>query len=575
MGNTLLDGLIILIFTLTALISTAFFTYFVLQAEYSKLFQSFIVLQFLQMLWLVTKILRMLAPTVEMSFYPALLQYISVCFLGAAYLNFAYHYCTGKRLPLLFRLLIFLLSTINYIFFATNPVHQQFFIVYDPNQSVRGPLFYVHTVSSYSMLLLGYIYLFRGFHKKVLANMGVYKYLIYGGLAVPFIINIMIQIGYINFPIDLTPLMFNIIYLAFGFIIYRYQFLNIRSIAKEDIYAHMQEGIMVFDHKLYLESTNDVILQVLPNGTKIKEGMSMSEIYQEISPHMVAYENIRLQLDQFFKSEENEKSIEMAIKNNGKQRYYQVNVNRTSEQTPRILVRAFGINRYIQAIHKLENQSADLEEINQDLSEEFAIKRRLAIAKERNRISGEIHDILGHSLTVVISLLEASKSCLEIDPQSSKEKLHMAMETTRHNLNNLKQSLSNPSNEGMTGDELLYDIKKIAESLKEAGTHVELITRGNDLILPNHYYDMIYHFCQEALTNAVRHGKAKEVTIAIRINSNEVDLTIIDNGLGSQEFKKGNGLSNIEKNIKSLNGFFSCGSPDGDGFSLHVKIPMP
>lgn len=405
--------------------------------------------------------------------------------------------------------------------------------------------------------------------------MGVQKYLIYGGLIVPLAVNIMVQVGYINFPIDLTPLMFNIIYLTFGFVIYRYQFLNIRSIAKEDIYAHMQEGIMVFDHKLFLESVNDIIHHTLPNSIDIKEGMSMEVLYEEFAPYIVDFQGLKDQLNQFYSSKDNKISIEVAIKNNGHQRYYQVNVNRTNEPNPRILIRAFGINRYVQAIHKLENQSADLEEINQDLSEEIAIKRKLAIAKERNRISGEIHDILGHSLTVVISLLEASKSCLLSEPESAKEKLYTAMENTRYNLNNLKQSLTNPSNEGMTGEELIYDIKKIAKPLKEAGTNVELITRGNDLILPNHYYDMIYHFCQEALTNAVRHGKAKEVTIAIRINSDIVDLTIIDNGLGSEGFVKGNGLSNIEKHVKSLKGYFSCGSPDGDGFSLHAKIPMP
>jgi signal transduction histidine kinase len=76
------------------------------------------------------------------------------------------------------------------------------------------------------------------------------------------------------------------------------------------------------------------------------------------------------------------------------------------------------------------------------------------------------------------------------------------------------------------------------------------------------------------MTNALKHGHAKKITIAVRFSEHSVDIIIADNGVGCEEFTKGNGIKGMEQRVKELDGFFSCGSPDGEGFNLHVTIPI-
>ncbi len=76
------------------------------------------------------------------------------------------------------------------------------------------------------------------------------------------------------------------------------------------------------------------------------------------------------------------------------------------------------------------------------------------------------------------------------------------------------------------------------------------------------------------MTNALRHGKATRITIAVRFAEESVDIIIADNGAGCMKLVKGNGIKGMEQRVNELEGFFSCGSPDGEGFNLHVTIPI-
>lgn len=568
------NAIVMMLYVITAIISTGFFTYFVLQAKRAKMSKRFIVLQFLQLLWLIMKIVRMLAPNMTISWIGAVFQYASVCFLGVAYFDFAYYYCKDKELHMVFRYVIFAIAFINYMFMVTNPLHHLFFTTYSANNSDQGIMFWVHTVYSYSMLFIGYIYLFKGLYKKVLVKMGIIKYLVYLGLVSPFLINILVQLRLLPFDIDLTPIMFNMTYIIFGYVTYQYQFLDICQIARADIYAHMQEGIIVFDHNYQLESVNAIVKSVISSDIKMHENMSFAEYIDSFQGYVDHHDELKKITTDFLKNDEKQVVFEVKLFNGYEKRFYQLELYKANLNKGKIVIRVFGIDRYKKAIAKLEDQTQSLEKINRNLSEELAVRRKLVIAKERNRISREVHDILGHSLTVVISLIEASKNILYKDPAMAREKLNMALKTTRYNLNNLKKSLANPNTSDMTGEALISDIKVMARSLKEAGTTVDLITKGTDRALPNQYYDAIYHICQEGLTNAVRHGIATEITIAFRISKELVDLLIVDNGVGSTYFVKGNGLSQIEKKAEEFGGYFSCGSPGGEGFNIHVKLPL-
>jgi len=208
------------------------------------------------------------------------------------------------------------------------------------------------------------------------------------------------------------------------------------------------------------------------------------------------------------------------------------------------------------------------------LNENISVKKRLIVEQERNRASKEVHDILGHSVTLVISLLEMMKMSYNKEPEFAKEKVSQAMEITRKGIGELKKSLTHKKDTNITTNTLIEDLEKLTHEFSASGVEVEFITNHYKVKIQPKYYDTIYRICQECLTNALRHGKATKITIAVRFSEKSVDIIIADNGIGCKLFIKGNGIKGMEQRVNELDGFFSCGSPDGEGFNLHVTIPM-
>jgi signal transduction histidine kinase len=354
---------------------------------------------------------------------------------------------------------------------------------------------------------------------------------------------------------------------------YKYQFLDVRSIARYDIYENMKEGIIVFDHNYQIESMNSIVFKTIPDEIVLYESMKIEAVVKAFDKVIIDSKELYKDFMIFINGDLLNLEIEMSMEKDNEVRHYILELKKADLEKGKIVIRILGINRYRKAINKLEEQNISLQDINNSLSEELAVRKQLAITKERNRVSKEVHDVLGHSLTVVISLIEASRMVINEKQKTAKEKLSLAITTTRYNLNQLKESLSNPDEMKMTGDQLIGDIKKMVSSVEMAGTDVDLITRGNEKTMPSHYYDTIYRICQEGLTNAIRHGKAKLITIALRFD-NQVDLMIVDNGMGEKNFKKGNGLRYMESKVDELNGYFSCGSLEEEGFSIHITLPL-
>jgi signal transduction histidine kinase len=88
------------------------------------------------------------------------------------------------------------------------------------------------------------------------------------------------------------------------------------------------------------------------------------------------------------------------------------------------------------------------------------------------------------------------------------------------------------------------------------------------------YSKVIFRVCQEALTNSLRHGKAKNVNIILRSSGNKLSLFIFDDGCGCSQIKKGFGLSGMEQRVKDLGGTLVFGSDGESGFNIRMEIPL-
>jgi signal transduction histidine kinase len=226
-------------------------------------------------------------------------------------------------------------------------------------------------------------------------------------------------------------------------------------------------------------------------------------------------------------------------------------------------------------VHHLDTTINQLSKINQDLQHYARTIDEEAISRERNRISREIHDISGYRFTNVIALMDAAISMGGRDPERLQELYLAARNQARDGLLETRRALR-----ALRADELhikhgLSAIYKIC-SVFEQVTNIKItIESGN---IPNSFgpdIDMaVYRLVQEALTNAMRHGRATAVSIYFWIHDEMLEIVVQDNGIGAQQVVKGIGLSGMEERLAAFGGTLETGSVPEGGFRLKAQIPI-
>lgn len=101
---------------------------------------------------------------------------------------------------------------------------------------------------------------------------------------------------------------------------------------------------------------------------------------------------------------------------------------------------------------------------------------------------------------------------------------------------------------------------------------IEFSYNGKNSCIYRECFQTIFRICQEALTNALRHGKASHADMVLNFSEDLVKLFIKDNGQGCLNIQKGFGLKGMEERVAALNGNIQYGS-DENGFSIYVELP--
>lgn len=197
--------------------------------------------------------------------------------------------------------------------------------------------------------------------------------------------------------------------------------------------------------------------------------------------------------------------------------------------------------------------------------------KELTIEKERNRIAGEIHDNIGHSLMALNINLNVIERIIDRDKSKTKELIDRLQVLTRESIDGLREAVYTLKEK--TPTLLKNSIDDIINNIKSTGEiKVNLdIDEKVEEIIPE-YKNIIYTSVKEALTNSINHGKAKEIDINTKLTKDRVIAKITDNGLGCHKLIKGNGLLGIENRINKLNGNVKYDIKKG--FKLKIILPI-
>jgi signal transduction histidine kinase len=214
--------------------------------------------------------------------------------------------------------------------------------------------------------------------------------------------------------------------------------------------------------------------------------------------------------------------------------------------------------------------------VNQQLREYALLIEDRAMLQERNRIAREIHDSLGHSLTALNIQLANALLYLRSNLGRSENFLTEAKKMGSHALQEVRQSVSALRCNPLQGK--LLNVA-IAELIADLEYRTEVIFNYQNEIaqcLPQEITTTVYRLVQEALTNMIKHSRATEVNISLKLIAGTLQVKVQDNGVGfePQENTTGFGIQGMSERANALGGKFSLISMPDQGCQIVATIPV-
>jgi signal transduction histidine kinase len=206
-------------------------------------------------------------------------------------------------------------------------------------------------------------------------------------------------------------------------------------------------------------------------------------------------------------------------------------------------------------------------------------RARLAVSDERARIARELHDVVGHSVSVMTVQASAARRLLRPHQEKEREALMVVEQTGREALAEMRRLvgvLRRPEEApALAPQPSLEQIERLVEQTREAGLPVDLRIEGEPVQLPAGLDLTAYRFVQEGLTNTLKHARAHSAEVMVRYGDGHVELTVNDDGDGGGDGGgSGHGLVGIRERVSVYGGELDAGPRPGGGFRLRARLPL-
>lgn len=193
--------------------------------------------------------------------------------------------------------------------------------------------------------------------------------------------------------------------------------------------------------------------------------------------------------------------------------------------------------------------------------------RRLATLAERERIGRDLHDLLGHTLSLVALKSELARKLALRDPGLAQREMEEVERVARHALGEVRAAVT-----GMRRSDLAAELLS-ARLMLEASGIVFACDGCESLDLPHAIEAPLALVLREAVTNIHRHARATEARIDISNAQGELRMRISDNGCGGLA-AHGNGVSGMRERVRALGGMLAIDSPPRKGTVLELRVPL-
>ncbi|GLQ46922.1 two-component sensor histidine kinase [Dyella lipolytica] len=192
--------------------------------------------------------------------------------------------------------------------------------------------------------------------------------------------------------------------------------------------------------------------------------------------------------------------------------------------------------------------------------------RRLAATAERERIGRDLHDLLGHTLSLITLKLELSRKLFDRDSEAARRELEEAERVARHALAEVRAAVT-----GIRSTDLAAELASARLLLESSAVHLDYGNLPDSL--PLDVERALALVIREATTNIHRHAVASEASVRFVRTAEKLEMQISDNGRGGLS-AHGNGVSGMCERVRALGGQMQIDSPPHRGTRLLVSVPL-
>jgi len=232
----------------------------------------------------------------------------------------------------------------------------------------------------------------------------------------------------------------------------------------------------------------------------------------------------------------------------------------------------FGLNQKFREADEARERAARLQREREE-------QARAAVVEERARIARELHDIVGHSVSVMTVQAAGVRSLLRPHQEREREALQIVEQTGREALAEMRRLvgvLRRPEEApALAPQPSLEHVDKLVEQAREAGLPVELRVEGEPVKLAAGVDLTAYRLVQEGLTNALKHARAQSAEVLVRYEDGQVELTVSDDGDGGGGGDSGgHGLVGMRERVTVYGGELEAGPRPHGGYRLRATLPV-
>lgn len=230
---------------------------------------------------------------------------------------------------------------------------------------------------------------------------------------------------------------------------------------------------------------------------------------------------------------------------------------------------------------RLRKETADELAVRaQELEDERELFAEIALRHERTRIASELHDIVGHAISVMVIQAAAGQRLVDAEPNRAKDAFAAISESARQgtrDLEHLIELLGGSAGDAGSGPDLSL-IDEVVTRAGRSGLNVTCRFEGDHGQVPESVAHLAFRVVQESLTNALRYAPGSEVHIVISVDEPEGVLTIrVENGSAArpdaQLIGTGRGLAGLRERVQTLGGQFSAGQTRVSGWAVEARLP--